>query len=109
MSIFSKLGSLFGEAQTSENYQKHTSIDAEKPVQPVMLRYLRDGSRYDDITFLPDENFVANFIRLFMQKSCVADVHVLPLIDTSGKQRRQVAGEAENAVREAFNSEIPSG
>jgi 1-acyl-sn-glycerol-3-phosphate acyltransferase len=85
------------------------SIEAEKPVQPVMLRYLRDGSRYDDITFLPDENFVANFIRLFMQKSCVADVHVLPLIDTSGKPRRQVAGEAENAVREAFNSEIPSG
>lgn len=83
------------------------TIEADKPVQPVMLRYLLDGSRYDDITFLPDESFVANFIRLIMQKSCVADVHVLPLIETSGKPRRQLAGEAEQAVREAFDSGIP--
>jgi len=84
-------------------------IEAGKPVQPVMLRYLRDGCRYDDITFLADENFVANFVRLLMQKSCIADVHVLPLIDTAGKQRRQLAGEAEKAVRESFDSEIPGG
>lgn len=83
------------------------SIEAEKPVQPVMLRYLQGGTRYDDITFLPDESFIANFIRVIMQKSCVADVHVLPLIDTTGKQRRQLAGEAEKAIREAFDSEIP--
>jgi 1-acyl-sn-glycerol-3-phosphate acyltransferase len=72
-----------------------------------MLRYLRDGARYDDITFLPGENFMVNFIRLLMQKRCVADVHVLPLIETTGKQRRQLAGEAEKAVREAFEAEIP--
>jgi 1-acyl-sn-glycerol-3-phosphate acyltransferase len=84
-------------------------IEAGVPVQPVMLRYLRDGARYDDITFLPDENFICNFIRLLMQKSCVADVHVLPLIDTAGKQRRQLAGESERAVRESFESDIPGG
>jgi 1-acyl-sn-glycerol-3-phosphate acyltransferase len=82
-------------------------VEAGVPVQPVMLRYLRDGSRYDDITFLPDENFLANFVRLLMQKRCVADVHVLPLIETTGKQRRQLAGDAEDAVRKAFDSEIP--
>ncbi len=85
------------------------AIEAEKPVQPVMLRYCRDGERYDEITFLPKENFVANFFRLLMQKRCLADVHVLPLIDTAGKQRRQLAVEAESAVREAFESEIPVG
>jgi 1-acyl-sn-glycerol-3-phosphate acyltransferase len=83
------------------------SIEAGVPVQPVMLRYLRDGSRYDDITFLPGENFIVNFIRLLMQKRCVADVRVLPLIETAGQQRRQLAGEAEAAVRQAFESEIP--
>jgi 1-acyl-sn-glycerol-3-phosphate acyltransferase len=82
-------------------------IEAGVPVQPVMLRYLRDGARYDDITFLPDENFMANFIRLLMQKRCVADVHVLPLIETAGKQRRQLAQESEKAVRTAFESELP--
>jgi 1-acyl-sn-glycerol-3-phosphate acyltransferase len=85
------------------------AIEAKKPVQPVMLRYCRNGVRYDDITFLPNENFMANFLRLLMQKPCLADVRVLPPIDTAGKQRRQLAAEAENAVREAFESEIPVG
>lgn len=85
------------------------AIEAGKPVQPVMLRYLRDGARYDEITFLPGENFLANFFRLLMQKRCVADVHVLPLIETAGMQRRQLAGEAELAVRQAYHSEIGDG
>ena len=82
------------------------AIEALVPVQPVMLRYLRDGRRYHNITFLPGEHFVANFFRLLMQKSCVAHVEVLPLIDPAGKQRRQLAGEAEDAVRTAFESDL---
>jgi 1-acyl-sn-glycerol-3-phosphate acyltransferase len=84
-------------------------IETEVPIQPVMLRYLRDGSRYDEITFLPGEHFMANFFRLLMQKSCTADVNVLPLIESAGKQRRQLAGEAEGAVRAVFESDLPDG
>jgi 1-acyl-sn-glycerol-3-phosphate acyltransferase len=83
------------------------AIDADKPVQPVMIRYVRDGSRYDAITFLPGEHFMANFIRLLMQKRCIAEVHVLPLIESTGKPRRQVAKEAEDSVRAAFETDIP--
>lgn len=83
------------------------AIEAGEPVQPVMVRYLRDGSRYDDITFLPGEHFGANFFRLLVQKPCIAEVHVLPMIDSVGKQRRQLAGEAERQVCEAFESGIP--
>jgi 1-acyl-sn-glycerol-3-phosphate acyltransferase len=83
------------------------AIDADAPVQPVTIRYLRGGERYDDITFLPGENMAANFFRLLMQKNCIADVHVLPPIKPEGKQRRQLAGEAESAVRGAFESELP--
>lgn len=82
------------------------AIEAGKPVQPVMLRYVRDGARYDDITFLPGESFLVNFMRLLMQKSCVGELHVLPLIPSEGRQRRQLAGESEAAVRAAFDSEI---
>jgi len=83
------------------------AIDTEVPVQAVTLRYLRDGSRYDEITFLPGEHFVANLLRLLMQKSCIAEVQVLPLIESAGKQRRQLAGETEEAVRAAFESDLP--
>jgi 1-acyl-sn-glycerol-3-phosphate acyltransferase len=82
------------------------AIEAQVPVQPVMLRYLRDGRRYDEITFLPGEHFMANFLRLIMQKSCVADVQVLPLIEPADKQRRQLAGEAEAAVRAAYDLDL---
>ncbi len=44
---------------------------------------------------------------LHAENHCVADVHVLPLIESAGKQRRQLAGEAEQAVRAAFESELP--
>lgn len=83
------------------------AIEAQVPVQPVMIRYLRDGRRYDEITFLPGEHFMANFLRLLMQKRCVGDVQVLPLIESAGKPRRQLAGEAEEAVRTAYESGLP--
>ncbi|MFC1689029.1 lysophospholipid acyltransferase family protein [Pseudomonadota bacterium] len=82
------------------------AIDADRPVQPVMLRYLRNGKRYDDITFLRGEHFAANFFRLLIQKPCMAEVHVLPLIESSGKQRRPLANETELQVRAAFESDI---
>lgn len=81
------------------------TIRAGKPVAPVMIRYSRGATRYDEITFFPGEHFLANFTRLLMQKPCVGEVHALPLIDIEGKQRRQLAEEAEQAVREAFESE----
>lgn len=80
------------------------AIEAQTPVQPVMLRYLRDGHRYDDITFLPGEHFLANFMRLLMQKSCIADVQVLPLIEVVGKLRRQLSGESEIVIKAAYES-----
>jgi 1-acyl-sn-glycerol-3-phosphate acyltransferase len=82
------------------------AIESGVPVQPVMLRFTRDGRRYDDITFLPREHFVGNFFRLLLQKRCNAEVHVLPRVDSKGKQRRQLAGESESAVRGAFESAI---
>ena len=53
-------------------------------------------------------NFRTVYNQISKRKSCVADVHVLPLIDTAGKQRRQLAGEAEEAIRTAFESDLPS-
>jgi len=79
------------------------------PVQPVMLRYLRDGGHDPDMTFLPGEHFVGNFFRLLRQGPCIAHIEVLPEIRTVGKQRREVAAEAEAAVRAAFDADVARG
>jgi 1-acyl-sn-glycerol-3-phosphate acyltransferase len=78
------------------------AIDTSVPVQPVALRYLRDGANYHDITFLPGEKTLDNFFRLLKQRPCTGEIHVLPVIDSRGKKRRQLAGEAESAVRAAY-------
>ena len=80
------------------------AIDTGMPVQPVMIRYRRDGDHFPGMTFLPGEHFMANFFRLLRQRRCTAQLWILPPIDSSGKQRRALAAEAEAAVKTAFDS-----
>ena len=83
------------------------AIDTGSPVQPLMLRYMRDGNHLDDVTFVRGEHFVGNLFRLLRQRTCVAEVAVLPRIESTGKQRRPLAAEAEEAVRTAFDAGLP--
>lgn len=78
------------------------AIETGCAVQPVMIRYMRGGQHDHDMTFLPGEHFVGNFFRLMSQPGCVAEIRVLPILDSEGKQRRQLAAEAERLVRDAF-------
>ena len=82
------------------------AIETGVPVQPLMLRYVRNGQHEHDMTFLPGEHFVGNFFRLLRQPPCDAEVAVLDRIDPRGKQRRLLANEAGQAVREAFDREL---
>ena len=82
------------------------AIEAAVPVQPVALRYLRNGGHYDDITFRPNEHFVGNFFRLLAQDPCTAEVRILTPLEPDGKQRRTLAGEAESAVRTAYEAAV---
>jgi 1-acyl-sn-glycerol-3-phosphate acyltransferase len=85
------------------------AIETGADVQPVMLRYSREGACYEDITFQPGEHFLANFVRLLRQKPCVAEVCLLPLLNPAGRQRRQLAADAERAIRTAYDLELPHG
>jgi 1-acyl-sn-glycerol-3-phosphate acyltransferase len=80
------------------------AIETGLPVQPVMIRYLRDGRRYTGMTFLRSEPFLANLFRLLRQRRCIAEVSVLPPVYPAGKQRRELANESEAVIRAAFES-----
>lgn len=84
------------------------AIDAEVPVQPVMIRYLRDGQHYSGMTFLRGEGFVTNIFRLLGQRRCIAEMVILPLVYPAAKQRRELAKESEAAVKAAFESDYCS-
>lgn len=78
--------------------------EAGCPIQPVMIRYLRDGRRDPDVTFINGENFLINLLRLMGRPSCVAEVHFLEAFTPGDAPRRALALRAETAVREAFDA-----
>ncbi len=80
------------------------AVDTGCPVQPVMVRYMRNGHRDDDISFRENESMLANFTRLLARPGVVADLHFLPLIDSMGKPRRMLADAARSAVIESYES-----
>lgn len=84
------------------------AIKTGTDVQPVALRYLRNASHYEAMTFRQGESFAGNFCRLLSQPRCLAQALVLEPLPASGTARRQLALAAENAVKAAFESEIPA-
>ena len=79
------------------------AVDAQCPVQPVMVRYMRDGRRDDDISFREGESMLVNICRLLARPGAQADVHFLPLIDAVGTPRRVLADTARAAVIDSYD------
>ncbi|MEO6799710.1 MAG: lysophospholipid acyltransferase family protein [Rhodanobacter sp.] len=78
------------------------ALDAEVPVQPVALRFARDGRRIVDAGFREDETFLANFLRLLGAPSMDAEVHFLPAVPVSSHGRRAMAEQARDLIAKAL-------
>ena len=81
-----------------------SAVDVGCPVQPVMVRYMRNGKRDDDISFRENESMLVNFTRLLGRPSVIADVHFLSPINSVDKPRRELADVARAAVVAAYES-----
>lgn len=82
------------------------AIDADCPVQPVMIRYLRGGALDHGMTFREDERFVINFLRLLGRPSCNCEVQFLEPQEAAGRARRELAAASQAAVAEAYRAPI---
>ena len=78
------------------------AIEAQCPVQPVMLRYMRAGYRDPDMTFIRNENFAMNFLRLLGRPSSVCELQFLEPIQVQGQPRRELSSAAQKAIEKAF-------
>ncbi len=78
------------------------AVDAGVPVQPVALRYGRDGRQHPAVAFAPGESFFANFLRLLGEPSMHAEVHFCPVVQPSEEGRRRTAEAARAAIVEAL-------
>lgn len=67
------------------------ALDAQVPVQPVALRFVRDGKRQIDAGFREHENFLQNFLRMLGGAPMDAEVHFLEPVPASPEGRRRMA------------------
>lgn len=67
------------------------ALDAEVPLQPVALRFARDGKRIIDAGFREHESFMSNLLRLLGSAPMDAEVHFLQPVPASPDARRKMA------------------
>lgn len=82
------------------------ALDADRPVQPVALRYSRDGERWLDVAFRKGESFVSNIVRVLGEPACDAEVHFLPPVPPSSEGRRRMAEQARARIADALDAPV---
>jgi lyso-ornithine lipid O-acyltransferase len=78
------------------------ALDAEVPVQPVALRFVRGGKRQIDAGFRDNENFLQNFLRMLGGPPMDAEVHFLEQVPVSQDGRRRMAELARERIAMAL-------
>ncbi len=79
------------------------AIDAGVPVQPYALRYRNAAGNYHpSVDFVGDMSFVESMYNILRGEPIEAELIVLPLIDSTGMHRRELAHAAHDAVAVAL-------
>ena len=81
------------------------AVEADCMVQPAMIRYLRNGRRDPDMSFIRGENLVVNMLRLLGRPTCDADLRFLDAFPPGDRPRRDLARQAQMAVNEAYHAD----
>jgi 1-acyl-sn-glycerol-3-phosphate acyltransferase len=75
-----------------------TALDANVPVQPVALRYGRDGRQDPAVPFAPKEGFFPNFLRVLGNPPMDAEIHFLEPVAATPEARRRMAEESRARI-----------
>ncbi len=78
------------------------AVEVDCPVQPVMLKYVRQGSRDPEMTFINNENMLQNMLRMLGRPVSTADIRYLGPIAPGGRPRKEIAAEAQAAIEAAY-------
>lgn len=79
-----------------------SAIEAEACLQPVAIRYLRDGQVDDLAPFIGDDDLLSHLLRLFANDQGQVEIHLLKPISCQGQERAALAFQAQQAVQKAL-------
>jgi 1-acyl-sn-glycerol-3-phosphate acyltransferase len=77
------------------------AIDSEVALQPVAIRYVRDGEPCALAPFIGDDDLLSHLMRLFANDRGGVEIHLLKPIACEGRERAALAFEAQQAVQKA--------
>ena len=75
-------------------------------MQPVAIRYVRDGKPCALAPFIGDDDLLSHLMRLFANDRGGVEIHLLKPIECQGRERAALAFEAQQAVQKALFGEI---
>jgi 1-acyl-sn-glycerol-3-phosphate acyltransferase len=78
------------------------AIDSEVAMQPVAIRYLRDGQPCALAPFIGDDDLLSHLMRLFANDRGGVEIHLLKPIECEGRERAALAFEAQQAVQKVL-------
>lgn len=105
---------IFPEGTTTDGQQVRTfhgrlltsAIEAYVPVQPVAIRYLRNGEADAIAPFIGDDDLLSHLLRLFAQDRATVQIQLLAPIASLGLERNALARQAQRAVQVALFGEV---
>ena len=80
------------------------AIETSCPVQPVCIRYIRNGVINIETSFRGQESTLHNMLRLLFAPGCDARISILPVILPAGQSRRELAEQANAVVAGEYGS-----
>ena len=83
-----------------------SAIDADVSLQPVAIRYLRNGEVDPLAPFIGDDDLLSHLMRLFAHDQGDVEVHVLTPIACAGQERAALAFQAQQAVQKALFGDV---
>ncbi|MNT70084.1 hypothetical protein D3C72_2084400 [compost metagenome] len=75
------------------------------PVQPVAIRYLRDGGRDEIAPFIGEDDLLSHLVRLLRSDRAEVQIQLLDPIPSQGLSRTQLSLQAKLAVQRALFGE----
>ncbi|WP_460097013.1 lysophospholipid acyltransferase family protein [Pseudomonas sp. S3_C01] len=83
------------------------AIDADVALQPVAIRYLRNGEPDSLAPFIGDDDLLSHLMRLFANDRGEVEIHLLEPIACHGQERAALAFQAQQAVHRALFGALP--
>lgn len=84
------------------------AIDAAVPIQPYALRYTNaSGEHHAAVDFVGDMSFAQSIIAILKSEKITAQLVLLPLIETDGAHRRELAAASRQSVAQALGLFTP--